>query len=70
MPAGQLRLDNLRNVRQALVIPLTSSKPIKHFHPDPELGRLLPERISRIDDEVLGVHPRAKVAKEKRALYR
>ena len=46
----QLNSDDLRNVGQTLAstIPSTSSKPIKHFRPDPGLERLLPKRISRI----------------------
>ena len=70
MPTGQLRLDNLRNVRQALVILLTSSQPIKHFHPDPGLRHLLLESISRIDAEVLGLHLRAEVAGKKHVLHK
>ena len=70
MPASQLRLDNFRNIKRALVIPSTSFQPIKHFYPDPELERLLPERISKIDAEVLGVHSRAEVAGKRRALRR
>ena len=47
--ASQLNSDDLRNVRQALLIPSTSSQPIKHFRLDLGLGRFLPERISRIE---------------------
>ena len=51
MPASQLRSDDLRNVRQALVMHYSFNilPAIKHFRPDPGLGRLLPERISRIE---------------------
>ena len=44
MPTGQLCLDDLRNVRQALVI----QHPPCH-QADPGLGRLFLERISKID---------------------
>ena len=51
MPASQLRSDDLRNARQALVVrnSLNIFPAIKHLRPDPGLGRLLPERISRIE---------------------
>ena len=61
MPVSWLRSDDLRDVKQALLmhnfldIPLA----IKLFRPDPGLGRLLPERISQIE-----------VVEERRALRR
>ena len=50
MPASQLSSDDLRNVRQALLMHnfLDILPAIKHLRPDPGLRRLLPERISRI----------------------
>ena len=49
--ASQLNLDDLRNARQALAMynSLNISPAIKHICPDPGLGHLLPERISRIE---------------------
>ena len=51
MPAGQLSSDDLRNVGQALVMhnSLDILAAIKHLRPDPGLGRLLPEYISRTE---------------------
>ena len=51
MPFSQLSLDDLRNVRQALMIhnSLNILLAIKHLFFDLGLGRLLPERISRIE---------------------
>ena len=83
--ASQLSSDDFRNVGQALMHnSLDILSAIKHLRFDPRLRRLLPERVSRIewredmrsefssrlDVGVLGVHPRAEVAEERRALRR
>ena len=47
--AIQLNSDDLKNVKQALLIFLSFFQPIKHFYPNPKLGRLLPKYISRIE---------------------
>ena len=68
--ASQLNSDDLKERRTGLADSLDILPAIKHLRPDSGLGRLFPERISRIDAEVLGVHPRAEVAGESRALRR
>ena len=49
--ANQLGSNNLRNVRQAMVIynSLNILLAIKHLHSDLGLGHLLPRRISKIE---------------------
>ena len=49
MLISQLSSDDFRNIGQALMIPSTSSQPIKHLRLNPGLGRLLLEYISRIE---------------------
>ena len=51
MPTTQLSSDDLRNVGQALVMhnSLDILLAIKHLRPDPGLGRLLLEHISRTE---------------------
>ena len=51
MPFSQLSSDDLRNIRQALMMhnSLNILLAIKHLFLDLGLGRLLPERISRLE---------------------
>ena len=82
--ASQLNFDDLRNVRQALMIPSTFSQPsnisalilgldVFFRSASAEFERrenVRSEFSSHLDAGVLGVHPRAEVAEGRRALRR
>ena len=84
IPSSQLSSDDFRNVRQTLIIPLTSSQPssisalilgldvfFRSASPKFEWKENVRNEFSIcLDTDVHGVYPRAKVAKRRRVLHR